>query len=58
VKLNLYKHPLVVNFFDKESKDTYPPEGNNIGDACDCEGDCDCNGGVDAADIAKLFLAH
>jgi hypothetical protein len=49
---------LVVNFFDKESKETHPPEGNNIGDACNYEGDFDCNGAMDATDITKLFLAH
>ncbi len=31
-------------------KDTYPPEGNGIGDACDCEGDFDCDGDVDGRD--------
>jgi len=35
--------------------DSYPPQGNGIGDACDCEADFDCNGGVDAEDI-WLFL--
>jgi hypothetical protein len=32
-------------------EDTYPPQGNGIGDACDCEADFDCDGDVDAFDI-------
>jgi len=36
-------------------QDTYPPQGNNIGDACDCECDFDCNGAVDANEVT-LFL--
>jgi hypothetical protein len=32
-------------------EDTFPPDGNGIGDACDCECDFDCSGGVDAADV-------
>ena len=39
-----------------DQEDTYPPpSGNGIGDACDCECDFDCNGGVDATDVT-LFL--
>jgi len=37
-------------------EDTYPPGGNGIGDACDCEADFTCNGNVDAADVSA-FLA-
>jgi hypothetical protein len=37
-------------------EDQYPPQGNNIGDACDCECDFDCNGAVDATDVTS-FLA-
>ena len=36
-------------------EDTYPPQGNGIGDACDCEADFDCSGGVDAADITSFL---
>ena len=36
-------------------EDTYPPQGNGIGDACDCEADFSCNGNVDAADV-NAFL--
>ena len=37
-------------------EDTYPPQGNGIGDACDCEGDFNCDGNVDAGDVSP-FLA-
>ena len=36
-------------------EDTYPPNGNGIGDACDCESDFNCDGNVDATD-ATSFL--
>jgi len=36
-------------------EDTYPPQGNDIGDACDCEADFDCDGNVDADD-ARAFI--
>jgi len=36
-------------------EDTYPPGGNGIGDACDCESDFDCNGNVDAADVTTFL---
>jgi hypothetical protein len=36
-------------------EDIYPPGGNGIGDACDCEGDFNCDTDVDAEDI-DLFL--
>jgi len=35
-------------------EDSYPPGGNGIGNACDCEGDFDCDGNVDGMD-AFLF---
>ena len=35
-------------------EDTYPPEGNGIGDACDCEGDFNCDGSVDAIDLGSF----
>ena len=38
-------------------EDTYPPQGNGIGDACDCECNFDCDGDVDADDVAE-FLNH
>ena len=38
-------------------EDTYPPQGNNIGDACECEGDFDCDGDVDKYDL-ETFMVH
>ena len=43
-------------FCDKLQADTYPPQGNGIGDACDCEADFNCDGSVDAGDVTS-FLA-
>ena len=37
-------------------EDTYPPTGNGIGDACDCEGDFDCDGDCDGTDAATFKL--
>ena len=37
-------------------EDTCPPQGNGIGDACDCECDFDCSGGVDADDVTRFLL--
>ena len=31
-------------------EDTCPPQGNGIGDVCDCEGDFSCDGDVDGSD--------
>jgi hypothetical protein len=36
--------------------DVYPPQGNGIGDACDCEGNFNCDQDVDANDVTA-FLA-
>ena len=33
--------------YNTDQEDTYPPGGNGIGDACDCESDLDCDGDVD-----------
>jgi hypothetical protein len=35
-------------------EDIYPPQGNNIGDACDCEGNFDENATVDGMDAATF----
>ncbi len=32
-------------------EDSYPPGGNGIGDACECEGDFTCDGDVDGSDV-------
>ena len=34
---------------------THPPQGNGIGDVCDCEGDFNCDGNVDAADVGSFL---
>ena len=44
------------NIPNQDQSDRYPPQGNGIGDACDCETDFDCSGGVDASDVTT-FLA-
>jgi len=38
-------------------EDTYPPGGNDIGDACDCEGNFNCDQDTDADDVI-IFLTH
>jgi len=35
--------------------DTYPPQGNGIGDACDCEANFDCDADVDANDVTAFL---
>jgi hypothetical protein len=35
-------------------EDSYPPQSNGLGDACDCEGDFDCDGDCDGTDAAKF----
>ena len=38
-------------------KTPYPPQGNGIGDVCDCEGDFTCDGDIDGSD-ASMFKFH
>ena len=45
------------NEYNPFQEDTFPPQGNGIGDACDCEADFNCDGNVDAVDVG-LFLDH
>jgi len=40
--------------YNPNQEDTYPPGGNGIGDACDCEADFNCDGKVSAADITPF----
>jgi hypothetical protein len=42
--------------YNPNQTDTYPPQGNTIGDACDCECDFTCDGDVDAEDITMFLL--
>lgn len=43
--------------YNPDQKDSYPPTGNEIGDACECEGDFACDGDVDGMDVT-LFQAE
>jgi len=36
-------------------EDTFPPQGNGIGDACDCEANFDCDQDVDAEDVTAFL---
>jgi len=45
------------DIYNPDQNDNYPPGGNNIGDACECEGDFSCDGDVDGWD-AMVFYAH
>jgi hypothetical protein len=40
-----------------DQDDSYPPQGNGIGDACDCEGDFNCDGNVDGGDVDQFLTA-
>ena len=42
--------------YNPGQEDTYPPQGNAIGDACDCEADFHCDGNVDAEDVHDFLL--
>ena len=41
--------------YNPAQKDTYPPQGNGIGDVCECEGNFDCDRDVDADDVVKFL---
>ena len=40
--------------YNPNQEDIYPPHGNGIGDACDCEGNFDCDVDCDGADAATF----
>jgi len=42
-------------FCSMNQEDTYPPQGNGIGDACDCESNFDCDYDVDAEDVMTFL---
>lgn len=48
----------IDGFCSEDQEDSYPPQGNNIGDACDCEGNFDCHrdSDVDGTDAATFKL--
>ena len=41
-------------FCSLNQEDGFPPGGNGIGDACECEGDFNADGDVDSSDAAKF----
>jgi hypothetical protein len=41
--------------YNPDQKDSFPPQGNGIGDACDCEGNFDCDNDVDSTDITAFL---
>ena len=41
--------------FNYDQKDSYPPGGNGIGDACECEDDFDGDGDVDGDDSLVIL---
>ena len=43
-------------FCSMNQEDTYPLQGNGIGDACDCEGNFDCDGDCDGSDAATFKI--
>jgi len=43
------------NDHNPNQEDTYPPQGNGIGDVCDCEADLNCDGNVDADDLTSFL---
>lgn len=46
----------IIGFCDNNQLDSYPPQSNSIGDACDCEGNFNCSEDqdVDGTDAALL----
>ncbi len=40
--------------YNPNQSDIFPPQGNTIGDACECEGNFDCNTTVDGMDAATF----
>ena len=48
---------LIASYCSTSQEDSYPPGGNNIGDACECEGNFDTDTDVDGTDASK-FKTH
>ena len=46
----------LYGFCSMHQEDTSPPYGNGIGDACECEGDFDCDGDVDGSDLRLIMI--
>jgi hypothetical protein len=45
---------LVGSYCSSSQEDSYPPGGNNLGDACECEGNFDCDTDEDGSDASKF----
>jgi len=43
------------NDYNPVQSDTLPPQGNGIGDACDCEGNFDCDQDQDGSDLSAFL---
>ena len=43
-----------ISNYNPDQEDTYPPNGNAIGDACDCEGNFNCDADVDGSDASTF----
>jgi hypothetical protein len=43
------------SIYNPGQEDTFPPQQNGIGDACDCEGDFNCDRNVAADDVNKFL---
>jgi hypothetical protein len=43
-------------FCSMSQEDNVPPGGNDLGDACECEGDFDCDGDQDGSDAASFKI--
>jgi hypothetical protein len=52
---NVDNCPIAPN---SDQSDFYPPQGNGIGNACDCEGNFDCNMSVDGMDAATFKVDY
>lgn len=42
--------------YNPDQEDSFPPQGNGIGDECECESDFDCDGDVDGSDATTFKL--
>ena len=42
--------------YNPNQEDTFPPQGNGLGDACECEGNFDCDKDCDGTDAATFKL--
>jgi hypothetical protein len=45
-----------VGYYNPGQEDTYPPDGNGIGNRCECEGNFDCDQDCDGSDAATFKI--